>query len=89
MYITWNFEPFFPFLSLPLSTMSVPDTPISPIATTKNGDAAPNLMPPCIPPQHPYRTLVVCFDGTGDQYVLPPPPQVKPSSNHFTGSIRT
>ncbi|KAF5358617.1 hypothetical protein D9758_007672 [Tetrapyrgos nigripes] len=22
----------------------------------------------CIPPKHPYRTLVLCFDGTGDQF---------------------
>jgi hypothetical protein len=21
-----------------------------------------------IPPKHPYRTLVLCFDGTGDQF---------------------
>ncbi|KAF8157844.1 hypothetical protein B0H34DRAFT_844310 [Crassisporium funariophilum] len=27
-------------------------------------------MPPCIPVDHPFRTLVVCFDGTGDQYVF-------------------
>ena len=48
-------------------------TPISPLETTaKNGDAVPTPLPPCIPPQHPYRTLVVCFDGTGDQCVSPP-----------------
>jgi hypothetical protein len=42
--------------------------PSSP-TTEKNGNAMPNLIPPSIPTQHPYRTLVVCFDGTGDQYV--------------------
>lgn len=26
--------------------------------------------PPVIPPDHPSRTLVLCFDGTGDQYVF-------------------
>lgn len=25
-------------------------------------------MPPVIPPQHDHRTLVLCFDGTGDQF---------------------
>ncbi|KAF4596088.1 hypothetical protein EYR38_007462 [Pleurotus pulmonarius] len=24
--------------------------------------------PSVIPPEHPYRTLVLCFDGTGDQF---------------------
>ena len=24
--------------------------------------------PPIIPPMHPARTLVLCFDGTGDQF---------------------
>lgn len=22
-----------------------------------------------VPPEHPFRTLVLCFDGTGDQFV--------------------
>lgn len=26
--------------------------------------------PPIIPPEHPSRTLVLCFDGTGDQYAV-------------------
>jgi len=26
------------------------------------------LVPPVIPPTHSHRTLVVCFDGTGDQF---------------------
>lgn len=25
-------------------------------------------LPPVIPPDHPHRTLVLCFDGTGDQF---------------------
>jgi hypothetical protein len=32
--------------------------------TTLNGSAAPTV----IPPEHPFRTLVLCFDGTGDQF---------------------
>ena len=26
-------------------------------------------LPGTVPPEHLYRTLVLCFDGTGDQYV--------------------
>ncbi|KAF9492308.1 hypothetical protein BDN71DRAFT_1451696 [Pleurotus eryngii] len=39
---------------------SPPLTPTSPIIV--EGD------PSVIPPEHPYRTLVLCFDGTGDQF---------------------
>ncbi|KAF6754847.1 hypothetical protein DFP72DRAFT_1169843 [Ephemerocybe angulata] len=28
----------------------------------------PTIIPPFIPPTHPNRTLVLCFDGTGDQF---------------------
>jgi uncharacterized protein (DUF2235 family) len=45
--------------------VTLPSSPTS----EKNGNGVPNLIPPSIPTQHPYRTLVVCFDGTGDQYV--------------------
>lgn len=27
-----------------------------------------NVFPPTIPPKHNNRTLVLCFDGTGDQF---------------------
>jgi uncharacterized protein (DUF2235 family) len=27
-----------------------------------------SALPPCIPIKHGYRTLVLCFDGTGDQF---------------------
>lgn len=27
-----------------------------------------SLAPSIIPPEHPFRTLVLCFDGTGDQF---------------------
>ncbi|KAJ3507654.1 hypothetical protein NLJ89_g6184 [Agrocybe chaxingu] len=30
--------------------------------------AAVDPLPDCIPPEHPHRTLVLCFDGTGDQF---------------------
>ncbi|THU90426.1 hypothetical protein K435DRAFT_864290 [Dendrothele bispora CBS 962.96] len=26
--------------------------------------------PSVVPPKHPFRTLVLCFDGTGDQFDL-------------------
>jgi hypothetical protein len=28
----------------------------------------PQALPPVIPPTHQSRTLIVCFDGTGDQF---------------------
>ena len=28
----------------------------------------PQTLPPVIPPTHQNRTLVLCFDGTGDQF---------------------
>jgi hypothetical protein len=28
----------------------------------------PRTLPPVIPPDHPNRTLILCFDGTGDQF---------------------
>ncbi|KAJ3510247.1 hypothetical protein NLJ89_g4791 [Agrocybe chaxingu] len=33
-----------------------------------NGGAATSPLPDCIPPESPSRTLVLCFDGTGDQF---------------------
>ncbi|KAG6907236.1 hypothetical protein DXG01_009811 [Tephrocybe rancida] len=30
--------------------------------------ASTSKLPPTIPPEYPHRTLVVCFDGTGDQF---------------------
>jgi uncharacterized protein (DUF2235 family) len=30
--------------------------------------AASQQVPPVIPPEHDARTLIVCFDGTGDQF---------------------
>ncbi|KAJ7174161.1 hypothetical protein C8R43DRAFT_977286 [Mycena crocata] len=35
-------------------------------AQTLNGSAS--SASPIIPPDHPFRTLVLCFDGTGDQF---------------------
>jgi hypothetical protein len=42
------------------------DRPISgfPFNGFKNGIQ----VPPIIPPEHTNRTLVLCFDGTGDQF---------------------
>jgi len=39
----------------------------SPQDSTFKG-AADSEFPAVIPPVHPARTLVLCFDGTGDQY---------------------
>jgi hypothetical protein len=43
------------------------DRPISglPFNGFKNGTIQ---VPPIIPPEHTNRTLVLCFDGTGDQF---------------------
>ncbi|TFK63857.1 hypothetical protein BDN72DRAFT_902059 [Pluteus cervinus] len=41
---------------------------------TNSGFKTPPVVPvavggsPCIPEDHPFRTLVLCFDGTGDQF---------------------
>ncbi|KAJ7621997.1 hypothetical protein DFH06DRAFT_1009614 [Mycena polygramma] len=40
----------------------------SPIEDNTSGPAASEL--PAIPPERPFRTLVLCFDGTGDQFDL-------------------
>ena len=42
-------------------------------STSTNGTLDSPLMPAYIPINHGYRTLVLCFDGTGDQYVAIPP----------------
>jgi len=34
----------------------------------REGTIDPGAIPPVIPPNHSHRTLVVCFDGTGDQF---------------------
>jgi len=47
--------------------MSVP-IDVHESTSAKNGDAHTDAIPPTIPVHHPYRTLVVCFDGTGDQF---------------------
>ena len=30
--------------------------------------ATPTPVPPVVPPDHAARTLILCFDGTGDQF---------------------
>ncbi|EKM61846.1 uncharacterized protein PHACADRAFT_248724 [Phanerochaete carnosa HHB-10118-sp] len=45
----------------------------SPVGSPTSGafspqDAGLAASPSCIPPAHPARTLVLCFDGTGDQF---------------------
>ncbi|KAF8996538.1 hypothetical protein BDQ17DRAFT_1429685 [Cyathus striatus] len=39
-----------------------------PYAVKREGTLKPSALPHTIPPDHLYRTLVVCFDGTGDQF---------------------
>lgn len=60
--------------------------PIAPELSTnpspKNGSAEPGVIPPSIPTEHTYRTLVVCFDGTGDQYAAPTPTPLLPNFYH-------
>ncbi|KAF8879291.1 hypothetical protein BD779DRAFT_1447023, partial [Infundibulicybe gibba] len=37
-------------------------------AGKQNGSASNDSLPTFVPPNHPFRTLVLCFDGTGDQF---------------------
>ncbi|KAF9076954.1 hypothetical protein BDP27DRAFT_1442309 [Rhodocollybia butyracea] len=43
------------------------ETTVSPTASGFTQDDKED-MPGIYPPSHPYRTLVLCFDGTGDQF---------------------
>ncbi|KAJ7174101.1 hypothetical protein C8R43DRAFT_1230806 [Mycena crocata] len=45
---------------------SVKDTPF--VAASTASLPPPMVEFPMIPPEHPFRTLVLCFDGTGDQF---------------------
>lgn len=40
----------------------------SPQPTWSTSSVDPRIVPPTIPPTHTNRTLVLCFDGTGDQF---------------------
>ena len=42
-----------------------PDPPLCP---ARESTLYPRSTPPVIPPEHEHRTLVLCFDGTGDQF---------------------
>ncbi|KAK7062837.1 hypothetical protein VNI00_000332 [Paramarasmius palmivorus] len=39
-----------------------------PLPIRKAETLDPRMVPPTIPPEHSNRTLVLCFDGTGDQF---------------------
>lgn len=57
-----------PFRDPPESLASeavVAGSPVAELAV--NGLALPSALPRYIPEGHPARTLVLCFDGTGDQ----------------------
>ncbi|KAJ7062233.1 hypothetical protein C8F01DRAFT_1368863 [Mycena amicta] len=38
------------------------------MATSALTGPTSSILPRIIPPEHPFRTLVLCFDGTGDQF---------------------
>ncbi|KAG8732832.1 hypothetical protein FRC11_010666 [Ceratobasidium sp. 423] len=52
--------------SLPQESKSPPDSRLRHPA--RPHPASKMSFPQVIPPEHPKRTLVLCFDGTGDQY---------------------
>ncbi|KAG7095585.1 hypothetical protein E1B28_006316 [Marasmius oreades] len=39
-----------------------------PLPVRRKETLDPRIVPPIIPPEHSHRTLVLCFDGTGDQF---------------------
>ncbi|ESK92292.1 hypothetical protein Moror_4690 [Moniliophthora roreri MCA 2997] len=56
---------------------TLPDTPPKSYSPFNNSKPLPvrkeetldsRMVPPTIPPEHSNRTLIVCFDGTGDQF---------------------
>lgn len=47
---------------------STPQFQEKPAPIRRENTIDPHAVPPVIPPDHPGRTLVVCFDGTGDQF---------------------
>ncbi|KIY61728.1 hypothetical protein CYLTODRAFT_405329 [Cylindrobasidium torrendii FP15055 ss-10] len=58
--------PRIPLTARPESTLSLPRSSYTPIRreATMSLDSSPFV----IPPTHEHRTLVLCFDGTGDQF---------------------
>lgn len=53
-----------------IDNASPPMSPQSPSSIQSPvGENGPSVtVMPVIPPEHPFRTLVLCFDGTGDQF---------------------
>ncbi|CAA7270706.1 unnamed protein product [Cyclocybe aegerita] len=47
---------------------ALPEVADKPPPVRREGTIDPTRCPPVIPPNHTNRTLVVCFDGTGDQF---------------------
>jgi len=69
------------------STLSPSPQPSTFNQPMKNG-TEPSI-PSYIPTKHAYRTLVLCFDGTGNQYASKPPPSSPPpQSNVSSPQIR-
>lgn len=44
------------------------DRTSSPVATSPVATHAPQWTDDVVPPRHDGRTLIVCFDGTGDKF---------------------
>lgn len=55
-------------LASPGITSSTKQPVEEPGSTTVQSPAPSSPAPPIIPDSHPFRTLVLCFDGTGDQF---------------------
>lgn len=52
----------------PSTLSSSPTVTDSVVDDTNHATSKPAVLPEIIPPAHTARTLVVCFDGTGDQF---------------------
>ena len=51
--------------------MTDPPSPmpgVRPLPVRKEVPIGPQYIPPVIPPEHSNRTLILCFDGTGDEF---------------------
>jgi uncharacterized protein (DUF2235 family) len=79
-------------MPVPLPSSRVPPNPIqtqlkSPMTSSSGDDTFPSAGPGAhdnsvIPPFHNARTLVLCFDGTGDQFDADVRTYIPPLSAH-------
>ncbi|KAF8868075.1 hypothetical protein CPB84DRAFT_1858548 [Gymnopilus junonius] len=61
-------ETHFPGFETTADPTATPQYQEKPAPIRRENTIDPRAVPPVIPPDHPSRTLVVCFDGTGDQF---------------------